>query len=98
MNDGNHLKSLINTQLNIFLCHASEDKEKVRALYKKLNNGVFRPWFDEIDILPGQDWDLEINKAVHNSHIVIVCLSKTSVSKTGYLQKEIHYVIDRALL
>jgi hypothetical protein len=55
-----------------------------------------QPWFDEEDILPGQDWDLAIRKAIRASDVVLVCLSRASVSKIGYLQKEIKHVLDVA--
>jgi hypothetical protein len=55
-----------------------------------------QPWFDEEDILPGQDWELAIRKAIRASDVVLVCLSRTSVSKIGYLQKEIKQILDVA--
>jgi len=50
--------------LKVFLCHASQDKPIVRELYRRLNaEGWIDPWLDEEKLLPGQDWDLEIEKA-----------------------------------
>lgn len=46
--------------------------------------------------LPGQNWDLEIGKAASKSDVVIVCLSAKSVSKEGYVQKEIRLALDMA--
>ncbi len=80
----------------IFLCHSSADKEAVRRLYHRLRADGFNPWFDEEDLLPGQDWQLEIPKAVRSSTIVLVCLSRFSVNKSGYIQKEIKYALDVA--
>ena len=51
----------------IFLCHASEDKAQVRAVYHQLKALGFAPWLDEVDILPGQDWDYEIERALETS-------------------------------
>lgn len=79
-----------------FLCHSSGDKAPVRELYKKLLADGFIPWLDEENLLPGQDWDAEIRKAVRNSHVVIVCLSKASTTKAGYVQKEIKVALDVA--
>jgi hypothetical protein len=79
--------------LRVFLCHSSGDKPVVRDLYRKLKADAVNPWLDEEDILPGQDWDQEINKAVRNSHVVIVCLSGSSVTKEGYVQSEIRVVL-----
>jgi tetratricopeptide (TPR) repeat protein len=55
---------LTKADLSIFLCHASEDKPPVRDLYQRLQNDQLRPWFDEEDLLPGQNWQVEISKAL----------------------------------
>jgi hypothetical protein len=82
--------------LSVFLCHGSEDKDSVRKLREKLQVHGFEPWLDEAEILPGQDWDVEIRRAVRASDTVVVCLSTTSVGKSGYLQKEIRFALDVA--
>ncbi len=82
--------------LRIFLCHSSADKPAVRDLCQRLSADGFQPWLDEENLLPGQDWELEIPKAVRNSDIVIVCLSRESINRTGYLQKEIKFALDVA--
>jgi hypothetical protein len=83
-------------QLRVFLCHSSEDKPAVREIAKRLRTHSVSPWVDEKHILPGQDWELEIRKAVRNSDAVIVCLSHTSVVKEGYVQREIRQALDLA--
>ena len=55
-----------------------------------------RPWLDETDILPGQDWQRAITSAVHEADLVVVCLSNGSIAKRGYLQREIKDVLDVA--
>jgi formylglycine-generating enzyme required for sulfatase activity len=72
----------------IFLCHASEDKAQVREVYHCLKALGFAPWLDEVDILPGQDWDYEIERALETSDFVLVFLSTRSVEKVGYVQRE----------
>lgn len=85
-------------KLRVFLCHASQDKPLVRDLYRRLGAEPWvEPWLDEERLLPGQDWDLEIEKAVEASDVVIVCLSARSVTKEGYVQKELRKVLDVAL-
>ena len=78
----------------VFLCHSSADKPAVRELCRRLAAEGYEPWLDEQRLLPGQDWQLEIPKAIHQSQAVVVCLSRASVSKEGYLQKEIKYALD----
>jgi len=83
-------------RLKVFLCHSSADKTAIRDLYERLNTDGFDPWLDEEDLLPGQKWELEIPRAVKDSHIVLVCLSIGFVAKRGYLQKEITLALDVA--
>jgi hypothetical protein len=54
------------------------------------------PWLDEENLLPGQEWDKEIPKQVQLSDVVLVCLSKNAVQKSGYVQKEIRIALDVA--
>jgi len=83
-------------QLKVFLCHASGDKPAVRDLYRRLRFDGIAPWLAEEDLLPGQDWQLEIPKAVRSSDAVIICLSSRAITKAGYVQKEIEDALDVA--
>ena len=82
-------------QLSVFLCHASEDKTAVRSLRTMIEQWGHDPWLDEEKLLPGQDWDREIRRAVERADVVIVCLSSRS-EKRGYVQKEIKRALDVA--
>jgi formylglycine-generating enzyme required for sulfatase activity len=85
-----------NRRLKVFLCHSKEDKPKVRELYRQLVADSFDAWLDEENLLPGQDWDLEIRNAVKDADVVLVCLSKGSTTKAGYVQKETRFALDIA--
>jgi hypothetical protein len=82
--------------LRVFLCHASGDKPVVRTLYERLVGDGIDAWLDKEKLLPGQNWQMEIPKAVTNSDVVIVCLSSQSVTKEGFVQKEIRFALDVA--
>jgi hypothetical protein len=84
-------------KLKVFLCHASQDKPVVRDLYHHLlAEDWINPWLDEEELLPGQDWNLEIEKAVESADAVIVCVSSISAKKEGYVQRELRRVLDIA--
>lgn len=91
-----HVSASSATPLRVFLCHANEDKARVRELYAQLRTYNYLPWLDEEDLLPGQLWKDEIPKAVRASHIVLVCLSNKSVNKEGYVQEEILFASEVA--
>jgi formylglycine-generating enzyme required for sulfatase activity len=85
-------------KLHVFLCHASQDKPVVQELYQRLcAEEWIEPWLDVRNLLPGQDWRIAIEEAVENADNVIICLSNNSVSKEGYVQKEMRYAQEISL-
>ncbi len=87
----------MNRPLRVFLCHSSNDKPAVRELYQKLRaESWIQPWLDEEELYPGQDWNMEIEKAVEAADAIIVCLTKGSITKEGYVQRELRIVLDFA--
>jgi hypothetical protein len=83
--------------LKVFICHCSEDSEKALELYEKISaQGWIEPWIDKKNILGGQNWDYEIRKAVLGSDVVLVLNSKVLHAKTGYVQREVRFVVDMA--
>lgn len=83
--------------LKVFLCYSSNDETKVTELYYQLSNeNNISPWMDKKKLLPGQDWDFQIQNEIRESDVVIVCLSPSSVNKEGYVQKEIMKALNVA--
>lgn len=86
-----------NRPLNIFISYAFADKDLVGKVYSHLLSLGANPWLDIEKLLPGQDWKLEISKALDEADLILLCLTKRSVSKEGYVQKEMRLALDRAL-
>src|SRR6476659_3772956 len=82
--------------LKVFLCHASGDKPAVRELYKRLVTEGVDAWLDQEKLLPGQDWRVEIPRAVRDADVVVICLSNKAITKEGYVQKENKFALDSA--
>jgi hypothetical protein len=80
-------------QDRVFLAHASEDKPEVRELYEKLKRVGFNPWLDEVDLLPGQNWQMEISRVISASKAFLAILSSRSVRKTGYVNIELRLAL-----
>lgn len=80
--------------LSVFICHAKEDKPVARGLFDLLFTEGFVPWLDEMNLLPGEDWNLAIQRAIRTTDVVAVLLSAKAVSKSGYVQKEITFALD----
>ncbi len=84
-------------KLHVFLCYASQDKNTVKRLYQLLSaERWIDAWRDVEKLLPGYDWEQEIEKAILETDVVIVCLSNNSVNKEGWLQREIRNAVSYA--
>lgn len=73
----------------VFISYARSDLPTVLHIHNFLRDNGCSPWMDIYDITPGQDWMLEIQKAIEGADFFVACLSKHSVSKRGYVQKEL---------
>ncbi len=82
------------TQQQVFLCYAGEDREFVQQLYQDLQQQGVRPWMACEDILPGQNWEHEIQQALKQSAYVLMLISSHSINKRGYVRKEIKQALD----
>jgi|GEM_PF-5977947 len=89
-------KQLLLTDQRLFISYAKEDKARVMEIYHLLQAEGFKPWIDAEDLVAGQDWDMEIRKAIKGAKLFLVMLSHSAVSKTGYFQKEIREALDAA--
>ncbi len=82
--------------LRVFFLYARGDQEAVRRLYRRLVREGANVWLDLEKILPGQDWQNEIYKAIHDSEIVIVCLSRQFNKQGGYRHEELKIALKKA--
>jgi tetratricopeptide (TPR) repeat protein len=73
----------------VFLSYAREDQAQVKVIYQKLYDAGFKPWMDQMDILPGEDWELAIKNAIRRSDFFVACMSPNSVAKRGVLREEL---------
>jgi hypothetical protein len=80
--------------LKVFLNHASEDRALVLPYFNKLKALGHALWIDK-KLLPGQNWDDEIQREFHSSDVILIFMTPRSVRKRGYVQREIHDAIER---
>lgn len=78
----------------IFLSYAREDRSRVEAIYDSLRAEGFRPWMDTRDIQAGKKWSSAIGTAIQKADFVLVFISGNSVSKRGYVQREIQVALS----
>jgi hypothetical protein len=74
----------------IFISYAREDRSAAENLYEELKGNKLSPWIDVVDLRPGQEWQVEIEKAIKCSAIFLACLSEHAVSKRSFVQSELN--------
>lgn len=86
----------LSKQLQVFLLYARGDKGAVHRLYNRLRKDGAKAWLDLEKILPGQDWQYEIRKAIYRSDVIIVCLSRRFNRQGGYRHEELRIALEKA--
>lgn len=85
-----------NNPKNIFLCHASADKNFVRQIYTDLANSGHMVWMDEFEINIGDSIVGKINEANKYSDAIILTMSNSSIEST-WVEKEWSAALARYL-
>lgn len=79
----------------VFISYAQEDIDKAAKLAGDLRQKDINVWIATDSIRPGEQWQVAIKSAIKKSSNILLLMSKTSVSKAGYVQKEVLEALDR---
>ena len=79
----------MDSEKTIFISYANEDSEIAKKLYYDLKKEGFIPWIDFEDLKPGQNWKDAIADSIKKCSYFIALLSNNSISKRGYVQREV---------
>jgi TIR domain len=63
---------MIEPAFDVFLSHNSRDKAVVRQIWSALHERGLRAWLDEEDIIPGRDWQEQLENILKNIPAVAV--------------------------
>lgn len=78
----------------VFISYAIEDQDIAMKLYKDLKQSGVELWLDRKNLMPGQNWKLEIRKAIEKSSYFLALISTKSINKMGFTQKELKTALD----
>jgi|ERR1044071_616999 hypothetical protein len=79
---------------HVFISYAREDRKTALRLREDLLRMGVTPWLDVSDLVGGQDWRVAIKKALRESSHVLLLVSNHTVSKRGYVQKEVKEALE----
>ena len=78
----------------IFISYGREDAEAAKRIYQELKVAGLEPWLDTESLVPGQKFKLAIRKAIRESRYFLALLSHRSVSRKGFINKEIAEALE----
>jgi TPR repeat protein len=84
----------MNWDRTVFIAYAREDARHVRDIYDHLCRHGIEAWLDTEALQPGADWDREIREAIRLSRFFLACVSRRSLTKTGYVQRELRIAME----
>ncbi|MDZ4849721.1 MAG: SAV_2336 N-terminal domain-related protein [Pirellulaceae bacterium] len=91
---GDNLEEKMNREFDVFICHASSDKERiVLPIVEACTRIGVRCWFDAHEIQWGEDIAARVADGLQKSRFVLVVVSENSRGK-GWPIKEIGIAID----
>ena len=79
---------------DIFISYAREDSDVAENVFRELSQHGIRAWFDREHLLPGQRWKAGVKRAVSECRIFLALMSKKSIDKRGYVQKELRIALE----
>src|SRR5262249_23830100 len=80
--------------MKLFLSYSRQNEHAAKQLYSTLKAKGVDVWFDREALLPGQEWEPAIKRALSDSDTVLLLLSSQSVDRRGFFQKEIRLALD----
>ena len=86
--------SIDSKKRKIFISYSRSDVDIAKSIHQFLSESGCNVWIDVFDLIPGQDWKFEIHQNIRSSDFFIACLSNNSVSKRGYIQRELKEAIS----
>jgi hypothetical protein len=78
--------------IRVFLSYAQSDRQHARKLSEYLDAAGFQIFDPADELLPGDNWSLEIGRALDTSEAMVVLISPAGV-RSPWVQREIQYAL-----
>lgn len=79
--------------MRIFISHSVTDKELVEELVRRLSREGFEVWYDEAEVLPGDNYARKVAEAMEESNAMVIVLSSDAV-RSPWVTSEIDYALS----
>lgn len=86
----------IKRPIMIFLSYATEDRDRASRIYSLISKPRRPVFYDKESLVPGMDWEAEIESKLAQCALILILFSRHSVNKEGFVQREIRLALSRA--
>lgn len=76
-----------------FLSYVNDDCKSTARLAEALNAAGIKTWMDKQSLLPGQEWQGAIERAIDRSDFFVACFSCRATRKRGQFPYELRYAL-----
>ncbi|MEX1368318.1 MAG: TIR domain-containing protein, partial [Nannocystaceae bacterium] len=80
---------------HVFMSHSGHDKPAVRRLVNQLRSAGLRPWMDEDELVPGEQWMPALERGLQASAVVLVAVGPTGLGQ--WQQQEMYVALGMAV-
>ena len=80
------------SKMRVYVSHAHEDDNVAGVLRTLLSKAGFEVWDPAERVLPGDNWALELGKALQRAQVMVVLLSPAALA-SKWVQWEIEYAL-----
>jgi nucleotide-binding universal stress UspA family protein len=81
------------SHFDVFISYNTEDQEEVREIVNRLREAGINPWFDVDELLAGDTWGRELEKAIEHIGSAAVFLGKGGLGP--WHQEEMYAILNR---
>ncbi|KPA15648.1 Toll-Interleukin receptor domain protein, partial [Candidatus Magnetomorum sp. HK-1] len=75
--------------MKVFISYAREDYSIAKRIYDDLTSKGISCWMDKENLLIGQNWLVEISRAIENCSHFLSLISNNALSRRGFVHKEV---------
>ncbi|MFE4108376.1 toll/interleukin-1 receptor domain-containing protein [Almyronema epifaneia] len=76
------------SEFDVFLAHNSLDKPLIQKIYDELQKRGIKPWLDEVEICPGDNFQFMIRKAIKAARTAAICIGQNELGKWQELETQ----------
>jgi hypothetical protein len=74
---------------SVFVAYSHMDRDDVRSVCRALEAAGYPTWLDEQNLVPGQLWHQEVDRAIRGADVILLLLSSRTDLERGFVAEEL---------